>query len=210
MSGMRELVTGADACSAGDGAGPSNAAASLADALLGRRAKQAAQLQEVGACTLSKAASSLQQGPRVPCRRRLRRLLCLSLRASTLLKSLFPLPRPPAPHHICCSCLAGWPRGRPQGCSPSGRPPQRRRPRRRCMASCRQWRACPPPQLHRQMWMPSWPGCPREEQQQARCPDSLPSLKASTRSGRRRAQRCRCHRRGWRQRGVRPRRPCCR
>lgn len=57
MSGFRELVTGADGCSAGDGAGPSNAAASLADALLGRRAKQQAQLQEVKAagCELLQA-----------------------------------------------------------------------------------------------------------------------------------------------------------
>ncbi|KAL4859835.1 Peroxisome biogenesis protein 5 [Chlorella vulgaris] len=47
MSGLRDLVTGADGCSPGDGAGPSNAAASLADALLGRRAKQQAQLQEL-------------------------------------------------------------------------------------------------------------------------------------------------------------------
>lgn len=47
MGDLRSLVTGADGCSAGDGAGPSNAAASLADALLGRRAKQQAQLQEV-------------------------------------------------------------------------------------------------------------------------------------------------------------------
>jgi hypothetical protein len=46
MSGLRDLVTGADGCSAGDGAGPSNAAASLADALLGGRGKQQAQLQE--------------------------------------------------------------------------------------------------------------------------------------------------------------------
>lgn len=48
MAGLRDLVTGADSCSTGDGAGPSNAAASLADALLGRRSKQQAQLQEVG------------------------------------------------------------------------------------------------------------------------------------------------------------------
>lgn len=47
MGDLRSLVTGADGCSAGDGAGPSNAAASLADALLGRRAKQQAQLQEL-------------------------------------------------------------------------------------------------------------------------------------------------------------------
>lgn len=49
MSGLRDLVTGADACTPSDGAGPSNAASSLADALLGRRAKTQAQLQEVGA-----------------------------------------------------------------------------------------------------------------------------------------------------------------
>ncbi|KAL6770309.1 PEX5 [Auxenochlorella protothecoides x Auxenochlorella symbiontica] len=47
MSGLRDLVTGADACGPSDGAGPSNAAASLADALLGRRAKQTAQVQEL-------------------------------------------------------------------------------------------------------------------------------------------------------------------
>ena len=52
MGDLRSLVTGADGCSAGDGAGPSNAAASLADALLGRRAKQQAQLQEVRECRM--------------------------------------------------------------------------------------------------------------------------------------------------------------
>lgn len=47
MSGFRDFVTGADACGPSDGAGPSNAAASFADALLGRRGKQQEQLQEV-------------------------------------------------------------------------------------------------------------------------------------------------------------------
>lgn len=55
MSGLRDLVTGADGCTTGDGAGPSNAAASLADALLGRRAKQQAQLQEVGVLSTLRA-----------------------------------------------------------------------------------------------------------------------------------------------------------
>lgn len=50
MSGLRDLVTGSDACGPGDGAGPSNAAASLAEALLGGRAKHAAQVQEVRVC----------------------------------------------------------------------------------------------------------------------------------------------------------------
>lgn len=47
MSGLRDFVTGADGCTAGDGAGPSNAAQSLVDTLLGGRSKQQQQLQEV-------------------------------------------------------------------------------------------------------------------------------------------------------------------
>lgn len=52
MSGLRDFVTGSDACTPGDGAGPSNAASSLADALLGRRAKTQTQLGEVRALQL--------------------------------------------------------------------------------------------------------------------------------------------------------------
>eukprot|EP00887_Chlorella_sp_A99_P004578 scaffold4.g4578.t1 len=47
MADLRSFVTGQDACGPSDGAGPSNAAASLADALLGRGAKQQAQLREL-------------------------------------------------------------------------------------------------------------------------------------------------------------------
>ncbi|KAL4445746.1 hypothetical protein ABPG77_008945 [Micractinium sp. CCAP 211/92] len=60
MSGLRDLVTGADGCTTGDGAGPSNAAASLADALLGRRAKQQAQLQELPGLHHAASPSALQ------------------------------------------------------------------------------------------------------------------------------------------------------
>lgn len=44
---LHELVTGSDMCSAGDGAGPSNAMASLANALLGGKGKQQEQLSEL-------------------------------------------------------------------------------------------------------------------------------------------------------------------
>lgn len=62
MSTLRDLVTGSDSCVVSDGAGPSNAVASLADALLGRRAKQHAQLQEASAASTGTAAP-LQRGP---------------------------------------------------------------------------------------------------------------------------------------------------
>lgn len=39
MSGLRGFVTGSDGCSTGDGAGPSNAASSLVNTLLGTREK---------------------------------------------------------------------------------------------------------------------------------------------------------------------------
>lgn len=44
---LRELITGSDICTPGDGAGPSNAAGALADTLLGRGAKTQQQLREV-------------------------------------------------------------------------------------------------------------------------------------------------------------------
>lgn len=47
---MRDFVTGADACGPSDGAGPSNAASSLAGMLLGGRAKHQERIQEVGHC----------------------------------------------------------------------------------------------------------------------------------------------------------------
>jgi peroxin-5 len=47
MSGLRDFVTGTDNCTASDGAGPSNAASALANALLGGRSKQKEQLYEV-------------------------------------------------------------------------------------------------------------------------------------------------------------------
>jgi hypothetical protein len=47
MSGLRDFVTGTDNCTASDGAGPSNAASALANALLGGRSKQKEQVYEV-------------------------------------------------------------------------------------------------------------------------------------------------------------------
>ena len=44
---LREFVTGSDACTPGDGAGPSNAAGALANTLLGRGSKQQERLREV-------------------------------------------------------------------------------------------------------------------------------------------------------------------
>lgn len=46
---LRELITGSDICTPGDGAGPSNAAGALADTLLGRGAKNQEQLRDVRA-----------------------------------------------------------------------------------------------------------------------------------------------------------------
>ena len=45
---LRDFVTGSDACTPGDGAGPSNAAGALANTLLGRGSKQQERLREVG------------------------------------------------------------------------------------------------------------------------------------------------------------------
>lgn len=44
---LRDLVTGSDACTPDDGAGPSNAFASLANTLLGNSSKQQERLSEV-------------------------------------------------------------------------------------------------------------------------------------------------------------------
>ena len=44
---LRGLVTGSDACTPGDGAGPSNALGSLADSLIGGASKQQERLREV-------------------------------------------------------------------------------------------------------------------------------------------------------------------
>ncbi|GAB4823917.1 hypothetical protein N2152v2_010963 [Parachlorella kessleri] len=60
MSGFRDFVTGSDACTPSDGAGPSNAAASLADALLGRRAKTQAQLHELPGVQVPVPSPALQ------------------------------------------------------------------------------------------------------------------------------------------------------
>ena len=48
MATLRNLVTGSDVCTPSDGAGPSNAASSLVNAILGGRSKQQQQLHEVG------------------------------------------------------------------------------------------------------------------------------------------------------------------
>lgn len=44
---MRTLVTGSDMCSAGDGAGPSNAVSALVNQLLGGAGKTQEQLRDV-------------------------------------------------------------------------------------------------------------------------------------------------------------------
>ena len=44
---LRDLVTGSDSCSAGDGAGPSNAFAGLANSILGTSSKDQERLREV-------------------------------------------------------------------------------------------------------------------------------------------------------------------
>ena len=46
---LRELVTGNDVCSPGDGEGPSNAIAGLANTLVGRYGKEQERLREVRA-----------------------------------------------------------------------------------------------------------------------------------------------------------------
>lgn len=47
MSGLRDFVTGSDVCSAGDGAGPSNAVNALVNQLLGGASKTQEQLRDV-------------------------------------------------------------------------------------------------------------------------------------------------------------------
>ena len=44
---LRDLVTGSDMCTPDEGAGPSNAAATLANSLIGRSAKDQERLREV-------------------------------------------------------------------------------------------------------------------------------------------------------------------
>ncbi len=51
---LRELVTGSDVCSPGDGAGPSNAMAGLANTLVGQYGKEQERLHEVGTLLLQK------------------------------------------------------------------------------------------------------------------------------------------------------------
>lgn len=53
---LRDLVTGNDACTPGDGAGPSNAFAGLANTLLGTSSKEQERLREVNAFHLSRDA----------------------------------------------------------------------------------------------------------------------------------------------------------
>ena len=47
MASLRDLVTGSDACNPGDGAGPSNAFAGLANNILGTSSKDQERLREV-------------------------------------------------------------------------------------------------------------------------------------------------------------------
>lgn len=67
---LRELVTGSDVCTPGDGAGPSNAAGALADTLLGRGAKNQQRLRDVRSSGLTPVRGNF------PCR--CRSLLSLS------------------------------------------------------------------------------------------------------------------------------------
>ena len=58
---LRDFVTGSDMCTPDEGAGPSNAAAALANSLLGRSAKDQERLREVckatgGRCAISRQA----------------------------------------------------------------------------------------------------------------------------------------------------------
>ena len=48
---LRELVTGSDVCSPGDGAGPSNALAGFANSLVGTSSKEQERLREVNTPT---------------------------------------------------------------------------------------------------------------------------------------------------------------
>jgi len=59
---LRDFVTGSDACTPGDGAGPSNAAGALANTLLGRASKQQERLREVGSL-MSRMHVSQHVGP---------------------------------------------------------------------------------------------------------------------------------------------------
>ena len=56
---LRELVTGSDVCTPGDGGGPSNAAGALADTLLGRGAKTQQRLREVPTACDARTARSV-------------------------------------------------------------------------------------------------------------------------------------------------------
>ena len=57
---LRDFVTGSDACTPGDGAGPSNAAGALANTLLGRASKQQERLREVSTPPFSHACVTAQ------------------------------------------------------------------------------------------------------------------------------------------------------
>src|SRR5690242_9372697 len=101
---FRDFVVGSDAC-APDGAGPSNAASSLADALLGGRAKQQAQLHEVGAHMSDQSAQcSLLTTPPFG--------FPFAVQRSTLVSSV-------------CSCLVWRARDLPRAMPPTGPAQQR-------------------------------------------------------------------------------------
>lgn len=50
---LRDFVTGSDMCTPDEGAGPSNAAATFANSLLGRSAKDQERLREVSAAVIN-------------------------------------------------------------------------------------------------------------------------------------------------------------
>lgn len=61
---LRDFVTGNDMCAPDEGAGPSNAAATLANSLLGRSAKDQERLREVSAsCTAYRCAANQSTCP---------------------------------------------------------------------------------------------------------------------------------------------------
>ena len=61
---LRDFVTGNDMCTPDEGAGPSNAAATLANSLLGRSAKDQERLREVSAfCAAHRCAATQSACP---------------------------------------------------------------------------------------------------------------------------------------------------
>lgn len=58
---LRDFVTGSDMCTPDEGAGPSNAAATLANSLLGRSAKDQERLREVSSSRTVDRCAAISQ-----------------------------------------------------------------------------------------------------------------------------------------------------